>query len=126
MMTNLIQKIVASIYAPLFAFGIGCSKPEDDGRCEYNEYGDCVQTYSGENGRCVLTVTYMNNGGIRQELTVRERSRTRLDEGCSYKIQSDFFGIKLIEKRNCSSSLDFFPELYFEAGRNRTMKTGFD
>ncbi len=118
-MASLTQKIFSILGVPAIALGISCSKPEDEGRCEYNDFGECVQTFRSSDGRYVLDVTYNHRKNITQKLTVGDGSRT---EDCFYKIEkAPSGGLRLLEhSRNCPSSLSLILNLeyYFESGRD--------
>src|SRR3989344_2815138 len=120
-MASLIQKITASISAPLFAFGIGCSIPKEDGRCGSNFFGDTMCTFSSVDGRYDLTVTIMHSGGAIHELQVRG-AKIDGEANCFYRIQRDLYGTRLLEQENCPPSLTYHLSNHFEAGMDRALR----
>ncbi len=125
-MVNLTQKIFSILGVPAIALGISCSKPEDDGRCQYNDFGECVQTFSSSDGRYTLDVTYGNRtGSITQELRFQGPAGHDGSDGCFYRIEkSPLGGLRLLEHRDCPNSLVFNLEEYFEHGREMILRIG--
>ncbi len=119
-MANLVQKIFSVLGVPAIALGISCSKPEDEGRCEYNDLGECVQTFRSSDGRYALDVTYGRSSDVTQVLTVHGMR----DASCFYKIKKEpFGGLKILEHgRNCPDSLFFSTPYYFEFGREIALR----